>query len=315
MKSALPPPVFIINLKKDTAKKQHMQKLCATFNLQAEFIEAVDGTLLSDKEIDAVYSKKHAIEIVGRALTKGEIGCALSHKLIYQKIIDENIQTALILEDDVDFDKGLLDCLNKIDAFPKKWELLLLGHYCAHSREIATDFNIWYKKRLLNHIIRRPCERGYGTHGYCLNNRGARKLAKHTSIISLPIDWYTGNEKYINVYIVQNPIIHNNEKLSMMSNLTDDRNKIEKKYIDMNKALESNTPSIPNTPQQTKKLIAIKVLISLFHIIKNFLRTIKCFTIIHKLFWMCVDLIHGIKNFPIKIIDLIPKFGFPRRYK
>ncbi len=38
---------------------------------------------------------------VGAEMTDGEIACTLSHQLIYQDMIDKNIEWAVILEDDV----------------------------------------------------------------------------------------------------------------------------------------------------------------------------------------------------------------------
>ena len=80
-------PIFIINLSNDNEKKQYMQQLCNKYNLYPEFIEAVDGRLLNDNDISAVYSKDKAIKTISRELSKGEIGCALSHIKIYQKMI------------------------------------------------------------------------------------------------------------------------------------------------------------------------------------------------------------------------------------
>jgi glycosyl transferase family 25 len=224
-------PVFIINMKKDIDKKKHMQTLCEKFNLEFEFIEAVDGRLLNDKEIEAVYSKKQMINNLGRELTKGEIGCALSHILIYKKIVTKNIQTALILEDDIDFDQKLIDCLNSINQFPDDWELILLGHHSMSSRKIVTPYNFWYKKYLnKTNIIRKPSVVGGGTYGYCINNKGAKKLLGHLQKIAKPIDHYTGSSQYVNLYIIQKPIININQELTEQSNLFHDREEIAKNY-------------------------------------------------------------------------------------
>ena len=141
--------IYIINLKRDFEKKVHMQNICKKFKLNPEFIDAVDGKFLSRKEIKTVYSKEEAIKNIGREMTKGEIACALSHKSIYQKMIDDNIDNALILEDDVDFDDRLLHCLSMIDDFPSerssKWEVVLLGHHSERSRESITKHGVCIK--------------------------------------------------------------------------------------------------------------------------------------------------------------------------
>ncbi|KAF3981174.1 MAG: glycosyltransferase family 25 protein [Methylococcales symbiont of Hymedesmia sp. n. MRB-2018] len=223
-------PIFIINLKKQLNKKQHMEELCEKYNLAVEFIDAVDGRLLSATEINSVYSEEQAMKNLRRPMTKGEIGCALSHKLIYQKMIDDDIETALIFEDDIQFDNALLSCLAEIDKLPKNWELMLLGHR-GSSGYIQAKYSFWYSKKLnQTHRIRRLAEAAYGSHGYYLNNRGARKLVQCLQLISRPIDHFTGVDKYVNSYAVQNPVIVSDEILVQMSTIHADREEICKRY-------------------------------------------------------------------------------------
>ncbi|PPS58612.1 hypothetical protein CRX72_19935 [Pantoea sp. BRM17] len=61
-------------------------------NLDYEFVEAVDGTLMTADERAAASAP------INYAFLPGEIGCALSHQKIYQKIVDSNIEAAMILE-------------------------------------------------------------------------------------------------------------------------------------------------------------------------------------------------------------------------
>ena len=94
-------PIFIVNLKRAVDRKKQIQQICKEYNLNVEFIEAVDGSLLNKEEIECVYSETKTIEKIGRSLSKGEIGCALSHLAIYQKMLKENIKQAIIFEDDI----------------------------------------------------------------------------------------------------------------------------------------------------------------------------------------------------------------------
>jgi len=227
-------PIFIINLKKDTQKKLHMQELCAKYGLQPEFIEAVDGKSLTVEDMAKTYSNALAIEKLGRELSKGEIGCALSHKNVYKKMIDENIEMALILEDDVDFDNKLVKSLREINKLPYDWEVILLGHHTGSSREIRTQWSIWYKQIISEEfILRRPCEVGYGAYGYYLNRKGAEKLYNHLDLIRLPIDHYTGNYRYINLYVVQDPLVLINKGLTILSNLALERSALQSSLFEV----------------------------------------------------------------------------------
>ncbi|MBE8189972.1 MAG: glycosyltransferase family 25 protein [Candidatus Thioglobus sp.] len=201
-------PIFIINLKKDAKRKQYMQNLLAKFSLKAKFIEAVDGKLLSTKTIKNIYSEKQSIKNINRGMTKGEIGCVLSHKNIYEQMILDNLPVILVLEDDADFDDKLLDFIQQIDNLPKNWQLIHLG---VHFYQEQMRHNIWYGKRLKSHTLRRFTEIRYGTHGYLINNSGAKKMLKHLHQISQPIDHYTGDDKFINLYALQNSIVSHNQ--------------------------------------------------------------------------------------------------------
>ena len=79
--------IFIVNLKKDIEKKEYMQELCQKYNLQVEFIEAVDGRALDEEDIAELYSRDKSINEIRRELFVPEIGCALSHKYIYELML------------------------------------------------------------------------------------------------------------------------------------------------------------------------------------------------------------------------------------
>ncbi|EHZ6874366.1 glycosyltransferase family 25 protein, partial [Providencia rettgeri] len=86
---------FVINLKDDLLKRDFMRNQLDNIGISYQFIEAIDGRIMSDNTI-----KQLAYDYPDCYLTKGEIGCALSHMAIYKKMIEDNIEIALILEDD-----------------------------------------------------------------------------------------------------------------------------------------------------------------------------------------------------------------------
>ena len=223
-------PIFIINLKKDNARKEHMKDLCQRFNLEAEFIEAVNGKELSQEEIDSIYSKDEAICEIGRELSLGEIGCFLSHKMIYQRMIDDNIEEALVLEDDIEFDKDLLLILNQIKTINDKWELILSGHHTESSRNRETLCSIWQQKYIVGkYKLARPCEPAYGTYGYIINKKGASKLLKQLKLIK-PIDHFTGDSSYLNVYAINPAPIKIETYLSDNLHGMDERDRLQSEF-------------------------------------------------------------------------------------
>lgn len=211
------PPIFVINLTVDIERKQHMQALGKKHNLSMNFIEAVDGKTLT-KAQKATYSKTDAIKNLNREMSAGEIACGLSHRLIYQKMVDNDIEVALVLEDDAWFDSQLLGLLSQLNYLDEDWELLLLGY---HKQTAPRSF--WYKKKIKDNIIRRTAGIVAGTHGYCITNNGAKKMLKHTKKISKPIDNYIGNSEYSNLYVLQNCVVLLDNKLHLLSAIGDDR--------------------------------------------------------------------------------------------
>lgn len=99
---------FLINLNKDTERYAFMDAQLQSLGLRYQRVEAVygkeylDGSVKTDVRYDKTLSDKH--NKLGRSLTPGEIGCAISHHNVYKKIIDNGIDFALILEDDIKFD-------------------------------------------------------------------------------------------------------------------------------------------------------------------------------------------------------------------
>lgn len=263
--------IYIVNLKKDKEKKQHMQELCQKFNLEIEFIEAIYGKELSTHELELLYSDFKANKKLGRSLSQAEIGCALSHKKIYQKIIDENISEALILEDDIEFDKSLLDILNIKENFNDNWDVILLGHHTRNSRDIDTLSSFWQKKDLIgDYKLLRPCEIGYGTYGYLITQNGAKKLLKELSIIEKPIDHFTGDSQYINLYVINPAPIKIHEHISSSFHSMQERTELQKNLNSIR-----NNGKIRIIKETIKTLVVYKIFKSIDSNIKILIKRIN----------------------------------------
>jgi glycosyl transferase family 25 len=207
-----------------------MEAICRAMGFDFEIFPAVNGNKLSQIEIDKGYSEEDSIKKMGRPLARAEIGCAFSHITIYHKIIENNIPLALILEDDIDFTDDFLLLLNKLLCTEKNWECILLGHHAGRSRNIDPITSYWFRKKIEGTAYRlcRPIELACGTYGYLINESGAKRLLKETIIISKPIDHYTGLRQHNNLYVCIPPVIFIHSRSESESNLTEDRNELEK---------------------------------------------------------------------------------------
>lgn len=91
-------PVFVISLVDSKDRRQTLTSYMKDLDIPFEFVDAIDGRYglapKHEKEID----RKNAN--FGRGLSDAEFACALSHVKIYQRIVNEGIDYALVLEDD-----------------------------------------------------------------------------------------------------------------------------------------------------------------------------------------------------------------------
>ncbi len=185
--------LFVINLKRSRERRDRMEDRLGSLGLKHTFIEAVDGNELSDQDILEIQAKASSLQKKwpnrGPVL-RGEIGCALSHLKVYEKVVNENLDYACILEDDVciDFPRVLryilekenLVNLNRRCAFDFIYLLLPLG--CKETKEvlfsnIANPVDIYARwgrietdKRGI--YICKPCFAPYwGSGGYIASKR------------------------------------------------------------------------------------------------------------------------------------------------
>jgi glycosyl transferase, family 25 len=88
---------YVINLDRSPDRRVHITAEVNRTGIEYEMITAVDGRLL-DLGDPALVDPSLASRCPFPA---GAAGCALSHVAAYQKLVDDNLDRALILEDDV----------------------------------------------------------------------------------------------------------------------------------------------------------------------------------------------------------------------
>jgi len=216
--------IFVVNLQRDHEKKSHMISVAENLGVKFDYIDAVYGKDLSQGEVDNVYDESLSQKVLGRGLSRGELGCALSHLSIYQKMVDEQVETALVLEDDVDISSEIHDVFNALQSFPEDWEVMLLGYYSDTATERVSMSSLWGKSAVTSsHQAVRLVEVAFGTHGYLINLRGAKRMLNTLDKVVKPIDHYTGSGRYINMYGLAPRVITLNDKFKEMGCIEVDR--------------------------------------------------------------------------------------------
>jgi glycosyl transferase family 25 len=156
-------------------------------------INASDGNTLSQEELQT-YSKRHALKDKGRELSRGEIGCALTHANMYQQMLDDNLDEVLILEDDIVITRDLLNVLLQRRKFPPDWDAVNFANTWAKTiprgELLCKDYRICRFKSIANR-----------TSAYLINRQGAKKLIEHVYPIRLPADDLVGRTRISGLHL------------------------------------------------------------------------------------------------------------------
>ena len=178
------PPMFVLNLDRASDRWAQVQKQMSEQGLEVERLSAVDGKKLTDAEMQT-----HSTKMAAFLQPRGVIGCYLSHKKFWQMVVDRNLDSAIIFEDDVRLVNNFKDTLrNYLERLRvegnKPYDVLLLGAIGRVHPEgrdnLGSRFFSNYiggkrKREVLSPFLYKP-RRPAGTHAYMVSNAGARRL-------------------------------------------------------------------------------------------------------------------------------------------
>lgn len=256
---------FVINLPQDYQKKAHMTAVTKKNGITPVFIDGVYGADLTNSEILQCYSEQQTKKNIGRSLTRGEIGCALSHLSIYKKMLIEEIDFALILEDDIDFDFTCKKLQSLVKNLPLDWECVLLGHHSRFSREQEGIASFWGRKKVSEfHDIVRFVDITAGGYAYLLNQKGAHKWLQEYKTITKPIDCWVDNK--INLYGISPTIVNISKEYKLGSLLDNERNR---------EISESNYQQVKNKTRKIFSPIGLAPLMNMYFYCRNLCLKIK----------------------------------------
>lgn len=230
--------VYLINLKRRPDRLNNfMEHYNASDMSQIQFVkfEAIDGSQLNIERVplsELARAELKEIENTGfrskhYQLTKGAIGCYLSHVKIWEDIMQKGYNIALILEDDAKVPSDILDKINRsIVDIPVDWDIVLLGYLCNK----CVSYNN-YKK----------VERFMLTHSYLITRTGIDKILQTKSLfpITQQIDSYMSElSSVLNIYTVDSKIVRQfNSRTDIQAPLKD---KQAKEVNDRIRVLNSN---------------------------------------------------------------------------
>lgn len=257
--------VFVINLEKDYAKKNYISKLLMDYKIDFIMTPAVDGSKISQGNKEKVYNENQSNKNIGRGMSNGEIGCALSHLNIYKSMINNDIKQAIILEDDIFIDHKLKDFINVSSHIPEYIDLILLGYHSNQHTEKKSHASYWGSKNIKINKLVKLVEVAYGTYGYYITKNGAMKLIKliEQEGISKPIDHYTGKMKILNTYATSDRLVFIGREFKQSSSIDNDRN------------LLINQSKLDKFKSIARKYKVFRLVRDVFHEIRFFIKAIN----------------------------------------
>ena len=124
---------FIINLERCYEKRERMIERMKKYpEINYEIFNAIDGQNLTEE-----YMNENNYDTIdewldpfqNRKMTKGEIGCSISHYSVYEKAFSMEHEITLVLEDDAEFSDDFIDKLKITlqDLDKIEWDMCYLG--------------------------------------------------------------------------------------------------------------------------------------------------------------------------------------------
>ncbi|XP_077161845.1 inactive glycosyltransferase 25 family member 3 [Paroedura picta] len=179
--------IFLINLARRPDRRDRMLNSLSELGMEPLLVNAVDGSALNSSDI-----KKLGVDLLpgyydpfsGRTLTKGEVGCFLSHHHVWREIVERGLDKSVVLEDDVRFQpyfkKRLLRLMDDLEQAQLDWDLIYLGRKQVNveDEEPVED-------------VRNLVVAGYSywTLAYIISQQGAQKLINAQPLSKiLPVD-------------------------------------------------------------------------------------------------------------------------------
>lgn len=196
---------YVINLERSTARRQHMQALLAPYAfLDVEFVKAIDGRSLSEEELQTCFDHKKSKKLYGRTLNAGEVGCALSHRMVYERLLSDGFNYALVFEDDIDFKRDLNSIdwkeVDKVMRSSRPRALMLSGDFC------------FYRKMPLIRIYS-----AVGAYAYIINKAAAKLILRRTTPCCVADEWLYYKRKGVHLFALYPYVVDANLNMEQLS--------------------------------------------------------------------------------------------------
>lgn len=179
--------IYLINLQRRPDRRDRMLFSLNELEIDVKVVAAVDGNALNSSDIKILgvdLLPGYHDPFSGRTLTKGEVGCFLSHYFIWKEIVDVQMDKALVFEDDIrfmaDFKRRVLRLMEEVEQTELDWDIIYLGRKKVNPGDEEPVENI-------RNLV--WADYSFWTLSYAISLQGAQKLLNAEPISKmLPLD-------------------------------------------------------------------------------------------------------------------------------
>ena len=175
------PPVYAISLARAQERRANIKRRLDALGVAYEIVDAVDGAALDLSQYAHRLKQNKCRARNGYELSRGEIGCFLSHYNLWRRIAEGDDECALIVEDDAVWGDDFADVVCAIAQCEWHWEVVNLVEARRKINRVLCELPGGRK------LVR--CRRQvFIAAAYLISRSGAKKLLEYCEEIRAPVD-------------------------------------------------------------------------------------------------------------------------------
>ena len=175
-------PIFCLNLERATERKEYIQKeWIDKLGFNINFWKSYDRRDIENNNYIYQYNKELAEQNFGRELSYGEIACATTFCMLYEYLLNNYYEEAIIMEDDIiPLISDKKELFHTIDQGKIEFPLseLMLLHRSRNPHGVSI-------KREYHSLCKSPC---WGNQLFYINKAGLIKTHNILKTMSCPAD-------------------------------------------------------------------------------------------------------------------------------
>ncbi|WP_157020163.1 glycosyltransferase family 25 protein [Mesorhizobium xinjiangense] len=175
--------IFLINLDRAPERLERMTCVLDELDLAFTRIAATDGRTLSTTELDHWVDRN-----ADRRLAPGEVACFLSHRRCWQRIVDEGLPYAVVLEDDLHFGLDAELVLGDASWIPPGTDVVKI-----ETKLDPTQIDKAVTAAVGERTLHKLRDKHVGGGAYIVSSEGAQRLLQMSQSLSNPVDHFIFN--------------------------------------------------------------------------------------------------------------------------